>query len=558
MLLQLRKLKRESALAAKKELGGNGGPPFMVCIVPMHMLIDPKSVLAILEKCHESNYIEDTECGIKYIRVQIYKKNFAFVCPPIGPGNELEVLDCLKACDTTLLVMSAYTNDEIFDKWGSGLFNMMLMQGIPTPMPVLMDLESLNPKDRKVFRKDIQSFVSKLLPNSRVFKLDTNDEGKYYSNLYRIAFNANLKCCFCFSLLGLNLVRRIGSQKRHMCQYQLNRPHLISDAIELVTDDNNTQKDECMLKVTGFLRGISLSVNNLVHIVGLGDFQMSEIMGGIKDFENITQAHDSVCFKADPEKQTSLESEATPDEMDADQTWPTWEEIKESQMETMQLIHKKQVDYERVARSYDMDSIADSIASKDEQADKENAMSIDNITTAEDLDKEDAQYDLDTDYQEEREMLKKIKEERTDQQWPDEIDTPKDVLARIRFQKYRGLESFNATKWDPNENLPLDYARIFKFRNFNEVRRRVMAEAKEVIGPHVRYYFSLINFKQYSEMKINCIISKFILCSLVVTLLLRYRMYVSPSGKNLEMSKYRNTLLYLVYYRTSIECRLLM
>lgn len=31
------------------------------------------------------------------------------------------------------------------------------------------------------------------------------------------------------------------------------------------------------LKVTGFLRGTSLSVNNLIHIPGLGDFQMSQI-----------------------------------------------------------------------------------------------------------------------------------------------------------------------------------------------------------------------------------------------------------------------------------------
>lgn len=31
------------------------------------------------------------------------------------------------------------------------------------------------------------------------------------------------------------------------------------------------------LEVTGFLRGVPLNVNNLVHIPGLGDFQMSRI-----------------------------------------------------------------------------------------------------------------------------------------------------------------------------------------------------------------------------------------------------------------------------------------
>lgn len=31
------------------------------------------------------------------------------------------------------------------------------------------------------------------------------------------------------------------------------------------------------LKITGYLRGAALSVNSLVHLPGLGDFQMSQI-----------------------------------------------------------------------------------------------------------------------------------------------------------------------------------------------------------------------------------------------------------------------------------------
>ena len=54
----------------------------------------------------------------------------------------------------------------------------------------------------------------------------------------------------------------------------------------------------------------------------------------------------------------------------------------------------------------------------------------------------DEKYDLQMDLHEERETMKKIKEARVDEMWPDEIDTPLDVPARERFQKYRGLESF--------------------------------------------------------------------------------------------------------------------
>ncbi len=37
-----------------------------------------------------------------------------------------------------------------------------------------------------------------------------------------------------------------------------------------------------------------------------------------------------------------------------------------------------------------------------------------------------------------------------------------DVNARTRFQRYRGLRSFRTSPWDPNEDLPRDYAKIWR------------------------------------------------------------------------------------------------
>jgi pre-rRNA-processing protein TSR1 len=73
-------------------------------------------------------------------------------------------------------------------------------------------------------------------------------------------------------------------------------------------------------------------------------------------------------------------------------------------------------------------------------------------------------------------------EEETETTFPDEIDTPKEVPARTRFQRYRGMRSFRTSPWDPFENLPRDYGRIFQFEDFKRTERGVRRRADLEIG----------------------------------------------------------------------------
>lgn len=63
-----------------------------------------------------------------------------------------------------------------------------------------------------------------------------------------------------------------------------------------------------------------------------------------------------------------------------------------------------------------------------------------------------------------------------DMLFPDEVDTPIEGPARLRFARYRGMKSFRHTAWDPHESLPPSYARIFTLPHFVRTQRRIVGE----------------------------------------------------------------------------------
>lgn len=367
--------------------------------------------------------------------------------------------------------------------------SMATSQGIPTPIIALMDLESVAPKRRSQIKSNIQKFVNKLMANERAMTLDSNSD-------------------------GLNMFRRIGGQKRNVLLNKMNRPHLFGEKFEY-------NEGEKSLKVTGFLRGTPLNVNGLVHIPGLGDFQMSRIDGNVDPYKTGERRNEmadavKILAKADHNLQTSLVRENEIDEMDAEQPWPTEEEIAASREENkktklVKRIPKGMSDYQ-AAWIPDVEEVSEDDDESDEESENEaymscnsdNEMKDDQIDDEEEVEQEfdemsvtsevqvnEEAYDKAMDLDEEKKSLDKIKAAQEEKRWPDEVETPRNVPAQIRFQKYRGLESFRTSPWDTKENLPLDYARIFQFQNFERTKKRVIKEAKELDGVLPGWYITI-------------------------------------------------------------------
>lgn len=140
--------------------------------------------------------------------------------------------------------------DEFIDIRGKRLLNMAIAQGIPTPIVIIMDLESIAPNRRIKVKVNLQKSIQKLFPDHKPSTLDTETD-------------------------AFNLFRRIGGQKQKSIWNKDNRPHMYPEGIAFEEDAG---QQTGTLKLSGYVRGTTLDVNRLVHIPGFGDFQMSKIV----------------------------------------------------------------------------------------------------------------------------------------------------------------------------------------------------------------------------------------------------------------------------------------
>ncbi|XP_053672986.1 pre-rRNA-processing protein TSR1 homolog [Anopheles nili] len=489
--VQLRKNKRQEAIALKRAIGGALTAPFLTCVLSLNEMIDPNSALALIEGSDPEASVMKVSDRVHYMNLPRFRQRFSFVVPETGHGRELNALDALKVCDSVVLLLTAVSgdSDEVIDKAGAKLLNMALTQGLPTPMVCLMDLASIGPKKRNQMRANVQKVVSSVLPDEKLMLLDTVSD-------------------------GLNLLRRIGGQKRRILHNRANRPHLLGEKVEFLP---NATEAMGTLKVTGFLRGVPLSVNQLVHIPGLGDFQLESVASPadpyrirkLEDGEMSNSDEQRAPLVADPKRQTNLQRENIPDEMDAEQTWPTEEEIAASRSDNKKKVVKRvpkgMSDYQAtwIPDIEEVDEDDDDEDDEDEDEDEQymscesdseskageragdNDQESDEISLSEDGPISADRYDKEMDMEEERSTLAKIQAAKVDEYFPDEIDTPADVTAQERFHKYRGLESFRTSPWDVKENLPFDYARVYQFQNFDHTKRRIIREAQQKEGDDV-------------------------------------------------------------------------
>lgn len=205
----------------------------------------------------------------------------------------------------------------------------------------------------------------------------------------------------------------------------------------------------------GWIRGRGLSANELLHITGVGSFAVKRIL------DASTGAFLSQRNESDAEP---VESEAEIDETMGEQTWPP-------EMGDGHLDHNNDV-ANALAEEFDAAADVDSDEEKDDGV-KEMDHEDETLGTGHSHEEDDAD-DMSVD---EDEVRRTRAAAQTDLEFPDEVDTPMEQPARVRFARYRGLKSLRTGEWDPKEQLPREYASIFQFRNLQATRKRTLIAA---------------------------------------------------------------------------------
>ncbi|EGO00340.1 hypothetical protein SERLA73DRAFT_168120 [Serpula lacrymans var. lacrymans S7.3] len=400
-----------------------------------------------------------------------FKTSLQFTNIPYG--NMYAALDACKAADYVVLALSSTVE---VDNWGDVLLRTLQAQGLPDVVTVMASNPSLDVKSRTGIQKSLLSFIQYFVPSqNRIFDLHASSD-------------------------RLNALRALSEGRPGEVRWREGRSWILGENVDW--RDGN-------LLVTGVVRGSSLSANRLVHIPDFGDFQISKIVSAPLPKQSkggIGMELPSLLAEPDSSSADSLVSANDPDDMANEQTWPTEEEmqgpghitygddglpaaIKGTTPKVVRRIPKGMSEYQA---SWIVDE------SEDEGGEEEDDGEDKNVATEEDEEMVDLHDDemesearksvtfQDLDVEEEEKQFQswrnRGREEQDDLTFPDEIDTPQDVPAQTRFQRYRGMRSFRTSPWDAYENLPRDYARVFQFEDYKRTERGVRRRAEQELG----------------------------------------------------------------------------
>lgn len=359
------------------------------------------------------------------------------------------------------------------------LISLLNSQGLPSIVVALQGLESYsNPKRKaqtqKIHRRYFESVFGEAV---KVLPLETEADAKM-------------------------LVRTVSVVKLRQLMWRQIRPYM---AVEGGDYDDASRR----LTIHGYLRGSNISATQLVHITDHGTFQVESValLGDPNPLGRSGGSAQGIVEASDENTRESLQCIQASDTVEEDGL-PTDADVAFEQQRFQAATKRVRVPAgasEYQAAWYDVeggdageveeeqhDDTTINVAAAD--GDDDHFIDIDAMskkTTHTEVDfmkvTDVVRHERMTD-EERLEEMQRLKDLSEDDMWsPDMVDTPINLPARQRFEKYRGMKSFQTGVWDVNENLPIQYGHIFKLQGYSKIRDASVSKCETGSGPEGHY-----------------------------------------------------------------------
>ncbi|KAL6544144.1 hypothetical protein OROGR_010641 [Orobanche gracilis] len=494
--LQLNKMMREQKRAAilekKRALSRSLSPPRVIVLFGLSACVNVNSleedILSLLSE-------EGNTTAFPAVASSEYKLRITVLKAP--HGDLAACMEMAKVADLLAFVASpnslheADGTDSFINSFGSQCLSVFRTLGLPSTVVLIRDLPDDMKRKHELKNMCMSMLAHEFPEDCKFYPADKKDELHKFMLLFK----------------------ELSLTTPH---WRNQHSYLMAYKVEMEADDGGSP-EKCTLVLTGYIRAKSLSVNQLVHIAGAGDFPLSKIEllrdpcplnlskgADLMDSKNDTQV--VICLTPDPDKQEPLVVENAPDILAREQTYPTDAEMAEADRNRKDKKMKKKRLPSGISEYQATRIVDDSVDYSDSEG--EDGMVVDDDENGfpdqklqNDFEFVDDQVSLNmrnSDVETETEsvlmdgdnltkeqiaeQIRKIKEVHAeDEEFPDEVDTSVEVAARKRFAKYRAVKSFRTSRWDPKESLASDYSRIFTFDNFVRTKKHVLANAVDML-----------------------------------------------------------------------------
>lgn len=231
-------------------------PPHLVAVMGPQGVGKSTIIRSLVKMYTNHNLSEDINGPITVVTSKKQRITL-FECP----NDTCAMLDIAKVADLVLLVVDAKFG---FEMETFEFLNVLQTHGFPKVMGVFTHLDQFHTmKNLRKTKKDLKDrFWTEIYDGAKMFYFSGIINGKYLRNEVK--------------LLGLFIQRT----KYRPLMWRNTHPYMVVDRHEDITHPNKIEEDsKCDRSITfyGYIRGTHMRPNTKVHLIGAGDYNITEI-----------------------------------------------------------------------------------------------------------------------------------------------------------------------------------------------------------------------------------------------------------------------------------------